>query len=235
MLRILCAVTLLSGAVYAQLAMPDLMSRLSQMFGPNCTIEDQSILFHCSMNIQNQSLHQEPVFRRYGNIFWDGNITDEQAKTILDYFCGIVSTTSTCLGSISSGCTTSPFMAWSLHMNEYMLRMCAAPGRYKHFPEIVRCNKKLDVYNTIGDDRQLLQILGEVGNMTISAMGPDVKIASPMELPPHIFKTLFCRLFSRIEEMFPLDKVNATCGADAHTVYTGLYKNVAEIYQCPRR
>ncbi|XP_055349118.1 uncharacterized protein LOC129595998 [Paramacrobiotus metropolitanus] len=233
MLRVLCAAVLLCGAVYGQLVVPNVSEMFGQMFGPNCTNADQMALFTCSMDMQNQTMQNVDIFQQSGEIFMSGNITEAQAKDILDAFCGLMTSMISCIRPIADRCFTSPLADWSFHMNEDMLLMCAAANRYQYFTEIVRCNKKLDVYNTIANDPQLPLIVEEITNLTLSSMGPNMSnISGIMDVPPQTFIAIFCRMFSRVEELISLEKVNATCGVGAHAAYTDLYSFVRRMYHC---
>ncbi|XP_055347409.1 uncharacterized protein LOC129594668 [Paramacrobiotus metropolitanus] len=237
MLRVLCAIALLCGAVYPQLTILGL-PWLSQAFGPNCTDDDQMALFRCStdlytdLHMQNQTM-QNPEVQKAVETVISGNITitEEQAKFIVDAHCRLLNGSSACFRAAPDRCVLSPSMTWSFQLNEKVLKLCSTSNRYKLFTESVRCNKKLDIFSIIASDPQLPLIGAEISSL----MMPSTSIEDISNSFPQRFTTVICRLLNRFEEIVLLEKVNATCGADAKMAYTELTAHIRNMFQCQGR
>ncbi|XP_055349142.1 uncharacterized protein LOC129596014 [Paramacrobiotus metropolitanus] len=229
MLRIVCAVVLLAVSACAQgPEIPD----LSQFFGPNCTADDVQAITQCTLNMQNQTQASQAVLDQFGGVFLSGNITEEQAKAIMDASCNLVQGLIGCLRPMASRCFTQPYLVMTFIMYDDLLAVCEAPNRYKYFAEIVRCNKRLDVYSTITNDQVLANITQEIVNASLTSLGPNNNNTSGVLDMYSEFTDLFCRVIRRVEELVPLEKVNGTCGANAHEAYSSLYPHILQMYKC---
>ncbi|XP_055347346.1 uncharacterized protein LOC129594621 [Paramacrobiotus metropolitanus] len=225
MLRILCAVAFLCGAVYSQLTMPGLTGL---NFGENCATEDRLAFFQCSAEIQMQNMTKAQVFQQTVQIFQTGMFTEEQAKEIADAFCSLANASSACLRA--ARCGSGPVIIPPSQLDENVLQMCSSPNRYKHFTEIARCNKRLFIDFAFVSDPQLANIHVIMSNITMTSTSNDTP-----SLLPQRFLTIICRLFNRLRELVPSERVTATCGADAQTAFTELTGHIRKTFQCQSR
>ncbi|XP_055349177.1 uncharacterized protein LOC129596046 [Paramacrobiotus metropolitanus] len=224
----ICALVLWCAGAYA---LEPRIQVVPQPFG-NCTVEDAQAISQCTTNIQNQTQSSEAVMDQFMGVFLTGNITEQEAKALVDAYCSWMAGTVGCLRPSASRCFDHPFMLLTYTVYNSLLGMCSAPNRYKYFADIVRCNKRLDVISTLSIDQELANITQEIFNFTTQSLGSNSNVAAILDFSSEEYTRLSCRMVRRVENLISLEKVSGTCGTEAHEAYSSLYRHILQMYKC---